>query len=74
MCNLDFDTFQKLAHELNQTIIAVTHDNDFANKSDRIIEMMDVFFRFYHIFSGLFIMFFVRIVLRIKYPFARRLF
>lgn len=36
-----FDTFQKLAHELNQTIIAVTHDNDFANKSDRIIEMMD---------------------------------
>ena len=36
-----FDTFQKLAHELNQTIIAVTHDNDFANRSDRIIEMMD---------------------------------
>ena len=36
-----FDTFQMLAHEQNQTIIAVTHDNDFANKSDRIIEMMD---------------------------------
>ena len=36
-----FEIFQKLAHELNQTIIAVTHDNDFANKSDRIIEMMD---------------------------------
>lgn len=36
-----FEIFQKLAHELNQTIIAVTHDNDFANRSDRIIEMMD---------------------------------
>lgn len=36
-----FDTFQQLAHEFNQTIIAVTHDNDFAKKSDRIIEMID---------------------------------
>jgi lipoprotein-releasing system ATP-binding protein len=36
-----FDAFQQLAHEFGQTIIAVTHDNDFADKSDRIIEMMD---------------------------------
>lgn len=39
--NLVFETFQKLAHEFNQTIISVTHDNDFAKKSDRIIEMID---------------------------------
>jgi lipoprotein-releasing system ATP-binding protein len=36
-----FEAFQELAHEYGQTIIAVTHDNDFAAKSDRIIEMMD---------------------------------
>jgi lipoprotein-releasing system ATP-binding protein len=36
-----FDTFKQLAHEFNQTIIAVTHDNDFAEKSDRTIEMQD---------------------------------
>ena len=36
-----FDTFKQLAHEFNQTIIAVTHDNDFAQKSDRTIEMQD---------------------------------
>lgn len=36
-----FDTFKQLAHEFNQTIIAVTHDTDFAQKSDRTIEMMD---------------------------------
>jgi len=36
-----FEVFRQLAHELNQTIIAVTHDNDFANKSDRTIEMID---------------------------------
>ena len=36
-----FEAFQKLAYEFGQTIIAVTHDNDFADKSDRIIEMMD---------------------------------
>lgn len=36
-----FEVFQQLAHEFSQTIIAVTHDNDFANRSDRIIEMMD---------------------------------
>lgn len=36
-----FEAFQKLAQEFGQTIITVTHDNDFADKSDRIIEMMD---------------------------------
>jgi lipoprotein-releasing system ATP-binding protein len=36
-----FDIFKQLAHENNQTIIAVTHDNDFANNSDRIIELAD---------------------------------
>lgn len=36
-----FEVFQKLAHELHQTIIAVTHDNDFARRSDRVIEMFD---------------------------------
>ncbi|MEY3598256.1 MAG: hypothetical protein RL521_678 [Bacteroidota bacterium] len=36
-----FDILQELAHEKKQTIIAVTHDNDFAKASDRIIEMVD---------------------------------
>lgn len=36
-----FDIFKQLTSELGQTIIAVTHDNDFASKSDRIIEMKD---------------------------------
>jgi lipoprotein-releasing system ATP-binding protein len=36
-----FDILQELAHEKKQTIIAVTHDNDFAKASDRTIEMMD---------------------------------
>jgi lipoprotein-releasing system ATP-binding protein len=38
---LVFDIFKKLATENGQTIIAVTHDTDFANRSDRIIEMHD---------------------------------
>ena len=38
-----FDIFQDLARNFGQTIIAVTHDNDFAHKSDRIIEMKDGF-------------------------------
>jgi len=33
--------FQQISKDLNQTIVAVTHDNDFANSSDRIIEMQD---------------------------------
>jgi lipoprotein-releasing system ATP-binding protein len=36
-----FDTFNQLTHEFNQTIIAVTHDTDFAKKSNRTIEMLD---------------------------------
>jgi lipoprotein-releasing system ATP-binding protein len=36
-----FDIFKQLAHENNQTIIAVTHDVDFAKASDRTIEMTD---------------------------------
>jgi lipoprotein-releasing system ATP-binding protein len=36
-----FDTFKQIAHEFNQTIIAVTHDNDFAEASDRTIELAD---------------------------------
>ena len=39
--NLVFDILQDLIRSYGQTIIAVTHDNDFARKSDRIIEMMD---------------------------------
>lgn len=33
--------FQKISKDLNQTIITVTHDNDFAKASDRVIEMQD---------------------------------
>ena len=36
-----FDIFKDLAQRFGQTIIAVTHDEDFARKSDRIIEMKD---------------------------------
>lgn len=36
-----FDIFKQLAHEYNQTIIAVTHDTDFAKASDRTIELED---------------------------------
>lgn len=36
-----FDIFKELATESKQTIITVTHDPDFANGSDRIIEMED---------------------------------
>ena len=36
-----FDIFQELTQNFGQTIIAVTHDDDFAQKSDRIIEMKD---------------------------------
>lgn len=36
-----FDIFKQLTSEFNQTVIAVTHDNDFAKASDRIIEMAD---------------------------------
>jgi lipoprotein-releasing system ATP-binding protein len=36
-----FDILQELAHHQKQTIIAVTHDSDFAKASDRTIEMHD---------------------------------
>lgn len=36
-----FDLFQRLSKEYNQTLITVTHDEDFAKKSDRIVEMAD---------------------------------
>lgn len=35
------EIFKQLAHEHGQTIICVTHDNDFADNTDRIIEMAD---------------------------------
>lgn len=36
-----FNIFKELAHDFGQSIIAVTHDNDFAKASDRTIEMAD---------------------------------
>lgn len=39
--DLVFDIFKKLASELNQSLLVVTHDNDFANRTNRIITMED---------------------------------
>lgn len=36
-----FDTFKQLTRQNNQTIITVTHDEDFAKGCDRIIELSD---------------------------------
>ncbi len=36
-----FELFDELSTNFNQTIIAVTHDKDFASKTNRIIEMED---------------------------------
>ena len=36
-----FSIFQELAHTLNQTLLIVTHDQEFAKSTDRIIEMED---------------------------------
>ena len=36
-----FEIFKRICHELGQTIIAVTHDLDFAKASDRTIELAD---------------------------------
>lgn len=36
-----FDIFRQLAAERGQTIITVTHDPEFANKSDRVLELSD---------------------------------
>ena len=39
--NIVLDIFKQISKDLNQTIVVVTHDIDFANASDRIIEMQD---------------------------------
>lgn len=39
--NKVFDIFKELSEKFGQSIISVTHDMDFAQKSDRIIEMED---------------------------------
>jgi lipoprotein-releasing system ATP-binding protein len=36
-----FDIFRQLSGEKGQTIITVTHDDDFAHNSDRVIELSD---------------------------------
>ncbi len=36
-----FELFQKLAHEFHQTLLIVTHDQEFAKATDHIIEMDD---------------------------------
>lgn len=36
-----FDTFKDLAREFQQTLLIVTHDQEFAQNTDRIIEMQD---------------------------------
>ena len=36
-----FNIFKELTHTYKQTIIAVTHDEEFARKSDRSVEMSD---------------------------------
>ena len=38
---LVFDIFKELTLESKQTLLIVTHDSEFARKSDRIIEMED---------------------------------
>lgn len=36
-----FDIFKELTHELGTSLLIVTHDPDFASKTDQIIEMAD---------------------------------
>jgi lipoprotein-releasing system ATP-binding protein len=36
-----FEIFQELAQKFNQTLLIVTHDNEFAARTQRIIEMED---------------------------------
>jgi lipoprotein-releasing system ATP-binding protein len=36
-----FNIFQELSQEFNQTLLIVTHDNEFASRTNRIIEMED---------------------------------
>jgi lipoprotein-releasing system ATP-binding protein len=39
--NIVFDIFKELTKEFNQTLLIVTHDQEFAENTDRIIEMQD---------------------------------
>jgi len=39
--NIVFDIFKQLSRERGQTIITVTHDEDFAKNCDRVIELTD---------------------------------
>jgi lipoprotein-releasing system ATP-binding protein len=39
--NIVFDIFKELCTEFNQTLLIVTHDQEFAQNTDRIIEMQD---------------------------------
>jgi lipoprotein-releasing system ATP-binding protein len=39
--NIVFEILKDLSRSFHQTIIAVTHDKEFANNSDRVIEMSD---------------------------------
>ena len=39
--NIVFDVFKELTHSMNQTLLIVTHDQEFANNTDRIIDMED---------------------------------
>ena len=36
-----FEIFRQLREEFNQTLLIVTHDNEFARKTGRVIEMED---------------------------------
>ena len=36
-----FDIFKELSQEFKQTLLIVTHDNEFAQSTDRIIQMED---------------------------------
>jgi len=36
-----FDIFKELSQVQNQTMIVVTHDEDFSSRTDQVIEMVD---------------------------------
>jgi lipoprotein-releasing system ATP-binding protein len=38
---LVFNIFKELAQQFQQTLLIVTHDNEFAARTNRIIEMQD---------------------------------
>jgi len=39
--NIVFDILKELTHEGHHSMLIVTHDHDFANRTDRIVEMAD---------------------------------